>query len=101
MKDQPVTNIIRSLDSFTFSVKDYLSDSGTSVNRQALAYIANRLGTDAVIQIDVLVSRILKEKCLDMMMQHTEWLCVPHNSRSQVACIIEGVLFSGTAIIPT
>jgi len=99
MKDQQITNIIQALDSFTFSVKDYLQDGGTSVNRLALVYLANRLGTDAVIQIDVLVSRILKGKCINMMIQGAKWLCVPQNSRSQVACIIEGVRFSGTVTI--
>lgn len=99
MKNQQITNIIQALDSFTFSVKDYLQDGGTSVNRLALAYLANRLGADAVFQMDVLVSRILKEKNMDMMAQGAVWLCAPHNSRSQVACDIEGVRFSGIATI--
>ena len=98
MRNEQITKTIQALDDFVFTPEEYCLNITETTNR-AIEHIQRifqeRVGKETIL----LVSEILRCKYRSMLEKKVEWIIVPIQNKSDIACRLEGTLYHGQVLI--
>ena len=97
MKQQIVTETVRGLDDFYFTIQDYALDGGKRVIAQANEHLHQRHNV-GVVPEDCL-SSIVQAKYRSMIMESVSWIRLPAEGATEISFSRDNIVVSGKVII--
>lgn len=90
--------LLEVLDGFPLTIEGYYQHQA-----EIMRSVIDRYNTIHGHQVDQSTERLLyallKEKCRALLEARTEWITIPVEAESGISCRIDGIVFTGTAII--